>query len=66
MVITSFTAQTTIIKVIKNDVKIKSTNTEPWWLSWLAHQSNTNLILKVEGSNPSAPFCVSNNKLLVS
>ena len=31
---------------------ITTANTEPWWLSWLVNQSNANLILKVEGSNP--------------
>ena len=38
--------------------------TEPWWLSWLAHQSNANLILKVEGSNPGVSISVCNENLL--
>ena len=31
---------------------ISHVRTEPWWLSWLARQSNANLMLKFEGSNP--------------
>ena len=41
--------------------------TEPWWLSGLARYNQAcYLMLKVEGSNPGAPVCVSNNSLLVS